>query len=195
MIPDILSWPESGLNDLMEKTVAGLDAAKDLKPGESKILESSWSKIDHPPTTTKENIEQSQFWSQIGWALIEEDENRNMDLVPSHFDRLLTDGCPECKSAWIELLAIGFTTERAYAGEAKWNGRHFDISTLPIHHLGNRAVRVRCFSGHAFDFDSFTKRVRKHEIPSWAVMGLLGVGALAAYWAFSKMKKSGEYGK
>jgi hypothetical protein len=27
------------------------------------------------------------------------------------------------------------------------------------------------------------------------VTALLGIGALAAYWSFSKMQKSGEYGK
>lgn len=173
---------------LVEKTVAALDGAKDLKPGESRVVSSSWAKVDPPPTTTKENIEQSQFWAQIGWAPIEEPGDRNMDLVSDRFDKYLEHGCPECKSAWLELLAIGYTSQRTYGGDAKWNGRYFDVSTKPMHNLDDRAVRVECWSGHRFDFDSFTGRSRKYETPSWALMGILGLGAIAMYGYVSRMK-------
>jgi hypothetical protein len=119
-----------------------------------------------------------KLWEEIGWATIVEPEHHNMDLLSGRFDRLLADGCPECHGVWTELVAIGFTVPRV--GVASWNG-FFVVSTKPDEPLGDRAARVRCFSGHTFDVDSFTGRNRKVEVSPWVMAGLLGMVVASAY--------------
>jgi hypothetical protein len=57
------------------------------------------------------------------------------------------------------------------------------ISPGPVGPLDFRAARLSCFSGHAFNYDSYTGRIQRYQPPSWATTALLGVGAymVAAY--------------
>lgn len=138
-------------------------------------------KLDAPATTTRANIEQSRFWaSEIGWALIQDPTDRNLDLLPDHFH--IEFGCPECGAVWVELLAAGYTSRRVYGGSARWDGQEMAISVPAIEMLDFRAARISCFSGHAFNYDSYTGRLQRYTAPSWGAMALVGVGAtIAAY--------------
>lgn len=78
------------------------------------------------------------IWRQLYWTEIGEPENQNMDLVPADFDEQLSRGCPKCGAAWREMLATGCCAVGVGCRCAP------------------RAVRVRCHSGHLFDFDAHT---------------------------------------
>jgi len=139
--------------------------------------------FDHQPTATKENIEQSQFWAgEIGWALIHDPADRNMDLVPDRFK--IDFGCPVCGAAWGELLAAGYTSSRVSGGRARWDGVGMVIESGPTAPLDFRAARITCVSGHTFNYDSYTRRIQRYAHPSWASAALLGgvaVMAMAGY--------------
>jgi hypothetical protein len=95
--------------------------------------------------------EQAMFWaSAIRWALIHDPADRNLDLLPTHFH--IDFGCPECGAAWTDLLAVGYASQRLFGGRANWS----------------RAARLACFSGHSFNYDSYTGSIQRYRPPSWA---------------------------
>ncbi len=118
-----------------------------------------------------------------------------MDLVPPHFDRLLDGGCPECGAAWLELRAIGFLAPRLYSGEATWTGRYLNVtaSSLALDRLWPRAARVRCFSGHSWEFDSFSGQKRPAIDAAGYLLGtgiaVLGVTALLCAGWFATARR------
>lgn len=115
-------------------------------------------------------------WPQLGWAAIIEPENQNMDLVPHQFDWQLSKGCEECGAAWQDLLALGFTAPRMDSGEASWNGHAFNVSTPSLQGLFIRGARVRCHSGHSFEFDWYSGLSRPYAAVSpWFAFAAAGM--------------------
>jgi len=105
--------------------------------------------------------ETQRFWADFGWALVEEEVDRNPDQIPEDF--ILDFGCPTCGSAWGEVLAFGFTAPRVLTGNLYFTeGPRILLDTSGfddrINHVRPRAVCLVCLGGHVTEFDSVTRR-------------------------------------
>lgn len=127
------------------------------------------------PATPPPAPEQADPWAEIGWAYIARQADQNLDLLPARFQ---LDGCPECGAVWTSLLAVGYTPPHISGGTAHWDGRAMHIVLRPPP-LDLRAARVSCFSGHTFEFDSYTGSHRTYR-PNWASAAILGGMAMLA---------------
>jgi len=152
----------------------------------SEWLDPIWG-LEEPPSTTKEVINEVKFWSQVGWASLPR-HDQNMDGLPDHIH---VEGCPECGSVWVDLVAVGFTAERTHGGRAWFDGDElkieYDTSRLP--EPFPRAARLRCVAGHCHDFDSFSGRSRKCPQPTWRTAAMAGIGmSVVAAYALATLK-------
>jgi hypothetical protein len=129
------------------------------------------------------------FWGDFGWALVEDEGDRNPDQIPEDFK--LDFGCATCGSAWGEVLAFGFTAPRVLTGHLYFaEGRprilldtsEFDDKLVASDGHGRpRAVRLVCLGGHVTEFDSVTRRTCLVFMPTTMVaVAVAGMAMMAA---------------
>jgi len=121
-------------------------------------------------------------WERLGWARLADGPDQNPDslsdyLAPAH-------GCPECGSAWVLLLALGFEATRSFTGTATLSegGRLWYIQPEAPRTVA-RAVRLQCWNEHTVEYDAHTRLSRLVETKGWALMAALGVFAIAGIMA------------
>lgn len=128
----------------------------------------------------KKAVRQARFWSNFGWASIDEPENRNTDQIPRTFN--VDFPCPRCGSVWVELEAYGFLAPKVSGQVAAWCEDGPLLSYVAPNGLAPaRALRLRCADGHSVEWDADTGE--KRVLLDWRYTAMLGMGAIVAAYA------------